>query len=350
MATSRRFGSLAFAKEPALGTPATAPLFKCPIIGGGLKPAKEWDDLPRIGSNLSRLGRFPTGAMGNGTVRILAHPEALGLLLCQVIGEDNISGANPTQHEFDFTDDYQFGLSFWSSLGSVTQRGQTWKFTDGFINRLRVEGVSRRNLEVEIDVTAFSYTPLDSMPAVSGTGSSEENDEPRFKYIDSDVKLDPAANVATVEYPNAERVMFEVDRAPEYRYGPSLTPTTIVPDRLVNFDAGWIYRSDIGGWEYLLQEYMGSLTGTLPNQGTPHGSFDVKFGRHPADVARFLRVISNGANWQYTMERPDAEAQPGILELEATGIVVAPSADHGGSGENEMTVRLLNDFAAAYDA
>lgn len=350
MTTSRRFGSLAFAKQSAIGTPATAPLFSVPIISGGLKPAKEWDDLPRIGSNLSRLGRFPTGAMGNGTVRILAHPEALGLLLAQVIGTTSVSGAGPYTHTYDFTDDYQFGLTFWSSIGSIAQTGQTWSFADAFINRLRIEGTTRRNVEVEIDVTAFTYSPLSAIPAVSGTGSSAEDAEPRFKYIDSIVKLDPSADVATEEYPTAERVMFEVDRAPEYRYGPSLTPTLIVPDRLVNFDAGFVYDSVIGGWDYLLDEYVGSLTGTVPEQSTPQGSFDVQFGRHPKDATKYLRVVSNGSNWQYTLDRPDAEAQPGILEMEATGIVVAPSSAHGGSGTDEAEVSLVNDFAGDYDA
>lgn len=350
MTTSRRFGSLAFAKQSAIGSPEAAPLFSVPIISGGLGPRKEWDDLPRIGSNLSRLGRFPTGAMGGGTVRILAHPEALGLLLAQVIGTTGVSGGGPYTHTYDFTDDYQFALSFWSSVGSVVEVGQTWRLWDGFINRLRIEGTTRRNVEVELDVTTFQYNPLDAMPAVTGTGSSAEDDEPRFKYIGSDVKLDPSADVATVDYPNAERVMFEVDRAPEYRYGPSLTPTLIVPDRLVNFDAGWVYDSDIGGWQYLLDEYVGSLTGTTPDQSTPQGSFDVKFGRHPHDATKYLQVVSNGSNWQYTLDRPDAEAQPGVLEMEATGIVVAPSADHGGTGTDEAEVTLINDFASDYDA
>lgn len=345
MAGSRRFGRIAFAKQPAIGTPAAAPLFSLPIIRGGMRPAGEYDDLPRIGSNLARLGRYVTGRMGQGTVTVLAHPEALGLLLYQAVGGYSRGGST---HTYTFTDDYPFAMSTWSSVGSPAIAGKTWRFQDTFIQRLRLNGNTRQNIEVEMDLTSFTYQPITSIPAVSGTGSSDEDETPRLKYIDSTVLLSPNSSPATEEYITAENVMFEVDRAPEYRYGPSLTPSIVVPDRLVNFDAGVTWDSDIGGWDWLLEEYVGSLTGTLPTQNTPHGSFDVQFGRHPADVSKYLRIVSNGRNWEFTSERPDAEAQPGILEYSLTGVVTAPHTDLGGSGTTESTLTLINDFGQDY--
>lgn len=349
MTGSRRFGRLAFAKQGAdmtsLGTPAAAPLFSVPIISGGIRPAGEYDDLPRIGSNLARLGRFSTGKMGTGTITILAHPEALGLLLYQVTGSYSRSG---TTHTYNMQDEYPFPITFWSSEGSGTEQGRTWRFTDGFINRMRLNGNTRQNIEVEMDITAFSYTPMVDIPAVTGTGASAEDEDPRLKYIDSTVKLSPNTSPPTDQYVTAERVMLEMDRAPEYRYGSSLTPRIIVPDRLVNFDAGVIYDSALGAWDWLLEEYVGSLTGTLPTQNTPHGSFDVQYGRHPADPTKYLRVTSNGRNWEFTSERPDAEAQPGILEYDLTGIVTTPRTDLGGTGESEIIMTLINDFGQDY--
>jgi hypothetical protein len=313
-----------------------------------MRPAGEYDDLPRIGSNLSRLGRYVTGRMGTGTVRILAHPEAVGLLLYQAAGSYSRSGST---HTFTFADEYPFALTCWSSLGSGSSKGKTWRFRDTFINSMRWEGNTRQNVEVEMQLTSFFYTPLASpsdIPAVSGTGASDEDESPRLKYIDSIVKLSPNSSPATEEYDTAERVMFEIDRAPEYRYGPSLTPTMIVPDRLVNFDAGVVWDSVIGEWDWMLEEYTGSLTGSLPTQNTPHGSFDVRFGRHPSDASKYLQMVSNGRNWEYTIERPDAEAQPGILEYDLSGIVTAPKTDLGGSGTTEATLTLINDFGQDY--
>lgn len=342
--TSRRFGRVGFIVQTVDGTPETAPLFTAPIIGGGLKPMKESDDLPRIGNNLSRLGKFTTGAMGGGTVQMLCHPELVGLLLAQAMGEETYSGGI---HEFRVTDDTPFPMTMWSSVGSITELGQTWRFTDAFINRLRFNGTSRQNIEVEIDVTSFSYTPLSTMPAVSGSGSSAEDDEPRFKYIGSNIQLSP--DDSAMEDYKPESVMFEIDRAPEYRYGPSLTPVMRVPDRLINFDAGWVYNSAIGGWGFLMDMYTGSLTGTEPDQGQPDGQFSARFGRHPHDVSKYMQIDSNGQNWQYAIERPDAEAQPGILELQATGIVTAPDATKGGDGQDdEVIVTLVNDYVGTY--
>lgn len=347
MAGSRRFGRFAFARQTAYGTPEAAPLFSVPIINGGVRPAGEYDDLPRVGSNLARLGRFVTGRMGTGTVTILAHPEALGLLIYQAVGAYSRSGST---HTFTFQDEYPFALTVWNSIGSGTLKGRVWRFTDAFINRMRWNANSRQNIEVELDITAFSYSPLASpadIPAVSGTGASDEDVSPRFKYIDSAVLLSPNAS-AQQEYTTAESATFEVDRAPEYRYGPSLTPTIIVPDRLVNFDTTVTYDSVLGGWDWLLEEYTGSLTGSLPTQETPAGSFDVTFGRHPTDPTKYLRVQSNGRNWEYTSEVPEAEAQPGILEYALSGIVTAPKPDLGGSGTTEATITLINDFGQDY--
>lgn len=351
MASSRRFGALAFAIQPFGGPAATAPLFRVPIISGGMGPQKDWDDLPRIGVNLSRLGRYPQRARGGGTITILAHPEALGMLLYMVCGSQSNSGTNPTQHTYTITDEYPAGLSmtFWTNIGIDGLLGSTFMFADTFIGKMTMRGTSGNNLEIEMDVTSFDYRAETTVPALSGTGSSDENDEPRYKYIGSSIKLSPNLYPPTDEY-SAESVMFEIDRAPDYRYGPSLTPQLIVPDRLVNFDAGWTFDSTVGGWDFLLEEYQGSLTGISggPDQSTPRGSFDVTFGRHPNDVTRLMRILSNGRNWEYDIARPDAEAQPGVLELEAAGIVAAPNTEFDGTGTSEVTITLNNDFAGDY--
>lgn len=356
MGSARRFGQVAFATQPAPGTAAAAPLFSVPLISGAINPMKDYDDLPRQGGTMARLGRFAQRARGDGTVRILCHPESLGLLLFHVTGDQSSAGVAPTTHTYLITDDYPANpLTVWSSIGpeSSAITGSAWRFMDSYIQRLQINGTSGENLEVEVTFTSFDYSPGVTIPAVSGVGSVAEDDEPRFKYIGSIVELSPNDD-PLAQFSNAESVTFEIDRAPEYRYGPSLTPTIIAPDRMINFSCGMTYDTNTGGWDFLLQAFTGSLTGTGftgsgPEQSIPEGRFDVQFGRHPADATRYLRVVSNGYNWQYTNERPDAEATPGIMEFELNGIAVAPDVDKDGDGSNsEVIITLLNDFAGDY--
>ena len=352
MTSARRFGKLAFAKQVSLGTAAAAPLFSVPMISGAINPVKDVADLPRQGGTMARLGRYVQRARGEGTITTLCHPEALGLLLFYAMGTQvsQVGGPAPYSHTFTMSDDYPGdGMTFWSSIGpeSSAISGSAWKFADTFIQRLQIMGKSGDNLVVELGITSFDYTAITTIPAVSGTGASAEDDEPRFKYIGSEVSLSPNSNAWT-QMDNSESVTFEIDRAPEYRYGPSLTPTVVAPDRMVNLTVGLTYDDALGGWDYLRAAYTGSITGTGPEQSIAQGSANVKFGRHPSSVSRFLQITSNGYNWQYTTTRPDAEATPGIIEYELNGILVSPNAAEGGSGDREVTVVLENDFSGDY--
>lgn len=354
MGSARRFGQVGFMTQPDKGTAASAPLFTVPLIGGRMGPMKEYGDLPRQGGSMTRLGRYAQRARGEGSLQMLCHPEAIGLLLLHATGNEvSATGTGPTTHIFNMADDYiDNPLSIWSSIGPQASAilGSTWLFTDSWITKLTIEGTSGENVVVTADITSFSYSPVDSpfqVPAVSGTGSSAEDDEPRFKYIGSTVQLSPN-NGALEEYTNAERFTFVIDRNPEYRYGPSLTPTVIAPDRLVDMSVGMDFDTDQGGWDFLLEASIGNVTGGGPEQSIAEGKFDVKTGRHPADASRFLQIQSNGRNWEYTTERPDAQPNPGIMEFDLTGICVEPDAAKGGSGTSEAVITLVNDFAGTY--
>lgn len=356
MTASRRFGAISFGKQTGVvangGTAATAPLFQCPILSGSLSPQKDWGDLPRIGSSLARLGKFAQRARGGGSVTMLAHPEALGLLLYEVMGVQAVTGAGPYIHRFTMQDEYPADpLTCWSNVGVTGATGSVWKFTDTFVQSLSIEGSSGENLVVTCDFLAFDYAPLTALPATSGTGNSVEDESPRLKYIGSVVELD-ADGTTLAEFKNIENVTFQIDRAPEVRYGASLTPTIISPDRMLNFSLGMTYDSAMGGWDFLMTTMTGSPGGSGPNQGTPTGSFDVKFGRHPADAAKYLRIVSGGdtaadptaqATWQYELAVPDASAEPTILDFDIAGMVARPT-----TGTSEVQVLLANDFVSTY--
>lgn len=364
MAGTRRFGTIGFSKQSAINVPALTPDFTVPMISGNINPQKEYDDLPRQGSTMEKLGRFTTKAHGGGQVTMLCNPDAVGHLFKQAFGSEIVAGGPfpaPFSHTFTMQDNYpgvipgDNPLTVWTSIGSVTALGQTWKFADCYIRRLKVSGTSGQNIQIEVDFISWTYAPLASFPAITAglvgglsTTLRAQGAEPRYKFIGSTVSLDPIYPGPLVPLTNIESAEFEIDRSPEIKYGPSLTPQVIAPDRMVNFSAAMTYDSAQLGWEFLNTVMTGSPTGTGPEQSVPHGAATLTYGRHPYDALRLMTLTSNGHNWQYTTERPDAEATPGLMELNLQGMFIFPTTAYGGSGTTECTLVLNNDYDVVY--
>lgn len=336
MATTRRFGVFAFGKQTAFGTPLANPTYAVPVLSGAMRPVKDRGDLPRIGTALSRLGMFTQRARGEGTVQMLAHPDELGLLLYEVMGAQTNSGTGPYRHTFTMADDipYDNPLTVWSKVGD-----SWWRFSDTYVQRLSIQGSSGENVVVEVQLISFHYRPS----AAPGSFTLAD-EEPRYKYVGSVVKME-ADSATPTTMTNVESVSIEIDRAPEVRYGSSIVPTTISADRLASFSASLVYDSTQQGWDFL-EEFFTGMTGgagTDADQGIARGSWEVTFGRHPHDATRLMKAFSNGANWEFETERPDAEASPSLLELELNGPMVYPD-----SGSTELTIELNNDVSTTY--
>lgn len=363
MPASRNFGLLVIKKQAAAGTAETTGTggYGLPVTDGGVSPQKEYGDLPRAGATLTRLGRFAQRAQVGGTVTAYCSPDAAGLAIYNVMGTELATAVagTKTKHTFVMADTWPSPLTVWSSLGSGSDR-DVWRFRDAQVSRMAIHGTSGEVVMLEMDFIAKDYTKL-SAGLPSGYALSTAT--PRYKYIGSQVRLDSNSAVPTL-MSNVESVNFEVNRDPEVRFGPSLTPSTFAPDRLVNFSANAYYDTGSGGtgltafdkqgWKFLEDAYLAALDGA-PDQSTPTGSFDVTFGRHPIDTDDpGLRIVSGGGaalpgtvavqqNWNYETTRPSASGQPTLLEYDLNGVAAMPAA-----GTTEATVILVNDVAAIY--
>jgi len=274
----RNFGLLTINKQASEGTAATdaAGGYSMPITGGMLGPGAEYGDLPRAGYSMARQGRFKQRINTGGTVSVLAHRESLGLLLYLCMGTELAIGTPAgglTPHTFVMADAWPQPCTVWASLGSGSD-ADVWRFRDAFISRLRIMGESGGNYAVDLDFVAKHYTK----PAAGAAGfPASYNDpavllgaEPRFKYIGSEIRMDSDSAVPTL-MDNVEMVEIEIDRNPEIRFGPSLTPTVIAPDRMVNFNADVMYSTGAGGtgitafdrrgWEFLEDAYLSAIGG-----------------------------------------------------------------------------------------
>lgn len=336
MVESRRKGVLAFGKQTAKGTLLADPTYAVGKVSGGVGPSRDIADLPLTGSSAARRGRYVQRGRGGGTVTILAHPDALGLLLYEVCGSQAISGAGPYTHTFTLADDIPQGnpLTVWDMVGD-----DWWRLGDCYVDGLTIRGTSGENVLVELSlmslqvarVAAPTYTLIEA--------------EPRHKYIGSAVLLE-ADNATPVAVDNAESVELAITRAAELRYGARLAPSFVIPDRNVDFSTSIVVDTSgtNQGWDFLAAAHLGEVAATGDiDQGIGSGSFQVTFGRHPIDAARFLRIASNGANWEFGADRPQSDPNGGPVEMDVAGIVKRPAG-----GGTEVTITLVNDVAATY--
>ena len=353
MASARNFGLLTIVKQATAGTAMTtaASGYSMPIISGMVGPTKEWGDLPRMGNTMARLGQFAQRAAVGGTVTVLATPESLGLLLYAAMGSELTLGTaagGVTPHTFVMADTWPAtGFTVWASLASGSD-ADVWRFRDAQVARLQISGSSGENYAVEVEFVAKHYTKTatgaSGWPTAyntsTGTRATDvlQGAEPRFKFITSNTLLDSDSATPTVASAT-ESFTWEVDRAPAIRYGPSLTPAVIAPDRMVNFSVQQNYESSEHGWEFLEDAYLAAINGN-PDQARPKGSFDITAGVHPTGASSgSLRIISGGGtalggaspvisikqNWEYGTTRPDASGTPDIIQLSIDGICSAPS-------------------------
>lgn len=354
MATeNRRKGLFCFGKQTALGTPladstaaqtGTTPtgVYTVPIISGGMHPVRERAELPLTRATQAHPGQFIQRARGEGTITILATPNALGLLVYEVMGD--VSGAGTT-HVFTMVDDLPVPMTTWTQVGDAAS---WWKFPDTFVTRMVIRGESGDNFQVELEMLSFDAINTGVAPTAAATVIP---DMPRFKYIGSQVLLE-ADSATPVAVDNVESIELEINRALELRYGSFLTPQRFIPDRMVNFGCGLIYDStQAGGWDFV-KGSMGVVDGTLTGIGPSGsvsqyilaGSFEVQCGVHAVPAGTWaLTIESNGANWEYETERPDADPGGGPIEFDITGMVRDP-----GAGATEVTLTLVNTLIGVY--
>jgi hypothetical protein len=328
---TKRKGVIAFAKQPAEGTPAAAPVYALPKNAGGMGDNRARETLPVTRPTAARPGRFVKTARGAGSVTVLAHTEALGLFLYEAMGAQSVTGTAPADHEFLMADEYPVPMTVWDLVGD-----RWMQFIDTFIAKLVIRGATTDLVYVTMDLLSKDYA------AVAAPAYTLEPDEPRFKYTGSVVKLE-ADNAVPAEITTVNNVILTIDRAPEVHYGSRLGPQLIVPVRDVDFQAGMVVDTAQQGWDFHDVSAYGSVGGTEPTQDVGAGSFDVKFGRHPASASRYLSVVSNGANWEPEVPRPESDPRGGALEMDVAGIVRDP-----GAAGSEIEVHLLNERATVY--
>lgn len=358
MGTNRRQGVFAWAKQSAVGTPAAAPDYAAPFsTGGGPKAVRDMADLPITRPTSARSGQYVQRARGEGTLAVLAHEEEVGSLILQATGAEQYAlvGGVP-HHRFEMTEDLtDTPLTCWCMLAD-----NWWRFDDTFVTLLNLAGTSGENVLVNLGLTAWHYTPDVGAPA--GIDALLAPDEPRFKYIGSEISIAAEGATPAGPFTNVENVELEIRRNPTWRYGPSLTPTVGVPIREIDLSAGFTYDPDQLDWDLVVAAATGSVTGTGETQNLVQGSMLVRFGRHPEDATKFLEFYTGpkvgalpsspgadtapfSANWEFDAQRPDPDPGGGPIDISAAGRLIDPPESPGSS---EVTIVLAGGKVGAY--
>lgn len=337
---SRRRGLVAFGKQTAVGVPNTSPAWTVPITGGGIGIVREDDVIPVTALVSGRMGRYVQRARLEGSVRMLAHPKLLGFLLKHAMGAISTTGTGPYTHTFTMAEEYPSpGFTFYSLVGDDWLQAY-----DCFITSLSIRGESGGNVEVEVALGAKAAAV--GVPAPTYTVT---NVEPRFKFLGSTIKVD-ADSGSPQAVDNVEAFEVTIARDPDIRYGASLMPRVVAPDRLVDASATIAYDSDEQGWDFYRVAISGSTaTPAAASQDMREGSFEITFGVHPSSANEMLRVASGtgatGAgmrNWSYSVTRPEADPAGGAITMDVAGPLLTD-----GSGTTELTVQLTNDAAGS---
>lgn len=335
---SKRLGVVAFGKQTGAGVPKTSPEWAVPVKSGGIGIVRETDDVGVTSLVSGRTGQYVQRAHLEGSVTILAHPELLAFLLKHAMGDLQTTGSGPYEHVATMADDYPaVGFTFYSMVGN------DWlQAVDGFITSLTIRGSAGENVEVEVAVDAKSASIGAAEPTYSLTDV-----EPRFKFLGSTFLAQAdSGNPTAVDNIDAFEVV--VARDPEIRYGTSLTPSTITPERVLDASATIVYDDAYQGWDWYHVAVTGdSTTPGSASQDFTYGSFDVTYGLHPSSGTEVLQLQSGtgvtGAamqNWAYNMSRPEPDPTGGAVTMDVAGPLLTNS-----SGDTELTITVTNGTA-----
>lgn len=339
---SRKKGLLAFGKQSGAGVANTSPAWCVPIVSGGVGIVRESEEVQVTSSNTGHRERAIKNAHLEGEITILAHQELLPLLFYHAMGElDTTGGGDPYTHVATMADSIPtVGMTVYSLVGDSWE-----KYIDTHIQRMVVRGASGEQVTVALTLQSGSITSDAAAPTYS-----VDDIVPRYKYIGSVLKA-KAVGASPTAMTNVDSFEVTIDRNFEVIYGTCLTPSLMVPERIVEASMGLRYDDAQQGWDFYLNSISGDTSSpATPSQDVALGSFDVTYGRHPESVTHSFQIQSGdgstGADcWDYDVTRPTADPAGGSLAMDVAGRCVTDA-----SGTEELTVTIINATAGtAYE-
>lgn len=186
---------LAFAKQSAKGTPATAATFRIPLVGGTVRPQRTVEILEETGTSRVRTQSNVMRAAVEGNPEYAVRPDALGLLLYAVLGAKAVAGAgDPYTHTFTNAAEQPW-LTFWRQLENLKYE----KFVDCKVTQLVLTSDNSVNgLRAAMTVMGLSANHLDSATYATEVDVDEEAGAP-FMHYDGQGALGVEAPISAIE-------------------------------------------------------------------------------------------------------------------------------------------------------
>jgi hypothetical protein len=204
---------LAFAKQSARGTPATAAAFRIPLVGGTVMPRKQVELLEETGTSRLRGQAFTVQTGVEGSPEYAIRPAAIGLLLYAVLGAKSVSGAgDPFTHTFNEAAEQPW-LTFWRQLENLKYE----KFVDCRVTQLVLTSEAGRPLRAGLTVVGLDPRHLASGTYATEVAVTEETGAPIMHYDGSG-----ALKIETVAVASIESIVTTINNNNTFAQGDSL--------------------------------------------------------------------------------------------------------------------------------
>lgn len=143
---------ISIALQAAKGTPSAAGQHRSYLMGGGIDPTREVNDVEETSSSRLRSTAFVGQVSVEGEPQIAARPNILGLLLHGAMGAKAVSGASdPYTHTFTLANSQPY-LTIWRMLGGALFE----RFVDCKIASLTFESEAGGVLAVTAGIVGLS--------------------------------------------------------------------------------------------------------------------------------------------------------------------------------------------------
>ena len=209
---------LAFAKQTAQGTPATAAAFKVPLVGGTVRPRRDINVLEETGDSRLRDIAYVSQVGIEGSPEYAIRPGALGLLLFGVLGSQAVSGAaDPYEHTFVEADEQPW-LTFWRRMHLDGTNYLYEKFIDCRITQMVLTSEAGSPIRAGMTVMGLDPRALSSGDYATEVTVDQESGAP-FMHYDGKGAL----TVDGVAVSSIERAVTTINNNNTFQQGDAVT-------------------------------------------------------------------------------------------------------------------------------
>jgi hypothetical protein len=190
---------LAFAKQTAQGTAATAAAYKIPLVGGTVRPRRDINVLEETGDSRLRDIAYVSQVGVEGSPEYAIRPAALGLLLYGVLGAQAVDGVeDPYEHTFVEADEQPW-LTFWRRMHLDGTTYLYEKFIDCRIAQMVLTSEAGQPIRAGMTIMGLDPRSITSVTYAAEVDIDQESGAPFMHYDGKGALVIDGSPVSSIE-------------------------------------------------------------------------------------------------------------------------------------------------------